>query len=58
MGGVSIEVVNLYTGEEYFFEESSLSGGAILPFSGGAGYYFIRFRVIGGASYYGYFTIE
>lgn len=58
VGDVSIEVSNLYTGEDYYYEESSLSGGAILPFSGGAGYYFIRFRVVAGASYYGYFTIE
>lgn len=58
MGDISIEVANLNTGEEYFYEESSLSGGSLLPFSGGVGYYFIRFRVIGGSMYYGYFTVE
>lgn len=58
MGDVSIEVANLYTGEEYYYEESSLSGGALLPISGGAGYYFIRFRVIGGSTYSGYFSID
>lgn len=58
VGDVSIEVTNLYTGEEYYYEESSLFGGSILPFSGGAGYYFIRFRVMEGGSYYGYFTVK
>lgn len=58
MGDVSIEVTNLYTGDDYYYEESSQSGGALLPFSGAPGYYFIRFRVTGGTSYYGYFTVE
>ena len=57
MGDVSIEVSNLFTGEDYYYEESSLSGGASLPFSGSAGYYFIRFRIIGGSYYSGYFSI-
>lgn len=44
--------------DQYYYEESSLFGGSILPFSGGAGYYFIRFRVMEGGSYYGYFTVK
>lgn len=58
MGDVSISLSNIVTGEEYFFEEASLPGSAILPFNGGPGYYYIRFRTIDGRSYYGYFYIE
>lgn len=58
MGDVTIELSNLLTGEEYIYEESSSSGSAILPFTGSAGYYYIRFRTIAGVSYFGYFSLE
>lgn len=58
MGDVSISISNLVTGEEFFFEEASLPGSAILPFNGCTGYYFIRFRTISGPTYFGYFSIE
>lgn len=58
MGDVSIDITNIVTGEEFFFEEASLPGSAILPFYGGTGHYYIRFRTIGGHSYFGYFYIE
>ena len=53
-----IFLYDLVTGEEYFFEEASLPGSAILPFYGGMGYYYIRFRTVDGHSYFGYFYIE
>lgn len=58
MGEVSVEISNLFTGEEYYYEESSFSGSAILPFTGSAGYYIIRFRTETGVCCYGYFSIE
>lgn len=58
MGVVSIDIMNTVTGEEFYYEEASQSGSAILPFFGGSGYYYIRFRTINGPSYYGYFYIE
>ncbi|MGX8707166.1 MAG: hypothetical protein ACSW72_00265 [Bacteroidales bacterium] len=58
MGDVSIDITNIVTGEEFFYEEASLPGSAILPFNGCTGYYYIRFRTIDGHSYFGYFYIE
>ena len=58
MGDVSISISNMVTGEEFYFEEASLPGSAILPFYGGMGYYYICFRTVDGHSYFGYFYIE
>lgn len=58
MGDVSISISNMITGEEFFFEEASLPGSAILPFNGDTGYYYIRFRAVDGHAYFGYFYIE
>lgn len=57
IGDVSIEISNLYSNEEYYYEESSLSGTSILPFYGGTGYYYIRFRTLSGLLYSGYFSL-
>ena len=61
---VAQSIITLYflydmgAGEEFFYEEASLPGSAILPFNGCTGYYYIRFRTIDGHSYFGYFYIE